>query len=244
MAATAIANVRTRKEWAAEINQAWQKSIDSILDVASRCHDAYTQLGRPEFDKMAETDLDFSPRVAHHFKDIGKNPALMDTRARASLPVKWRVLAELARLNPDDIAWAKKRGLITPETSLRSAHALVGAKQGTSDRPVGEHTAPTMLPSKDEANAIARETGKAVTASDGKIYTGTTDQEAEAYTDRRNRAYSVIDAINTLYTVACTVSPAEWMEQAETWWLQDLDELNIEQAAEWLRNLDTVRTDA
>ena len=60
------------------------------------------------------------------------------------------------------------------------------------------HQLPADLPKPKEANKLAAETRKAVLASDGNIYFGTSERDAQAGEDRRTIVYGIKRAVKSL----------------------------------------------
>lgn len=225
---------KSREEWAAVINADWRKSIESIMQTGRDLLRAKEDLPNGQFGQMIKEDLGFGRRVAQHLMRIVAHPMIGDAKTSAHLPASWNVLYELSRLSEEDFKWAEAKGLIGPDTTVRKARGLKSAL----DTPQGEiaerETKPTMLPSPNEAREIARETGRFVASSDGNIYSGATEEEAGDHKARRQQIYSVRDAIEL---IANTKPPAEWLTDAEAWWLHNFDISNATTAMDWLASL-------
>jgi hypothetical protein len=96
---TKLAVLTGRKEHAARINAAWQKTVGGILETGDRLHDARTgpdQLPHGEFEKMVREDLNFDPSVARKLMAIASNAALANRAHAHVLPARWMTLYELA----------------------------------------------------------------------------------------------------------------------------------------------------
>ncbi len=91
------------------------------------------------------------------------------------------------------------------------------------------------LPTPKEAKAQAKATGAVVLGSDDKFYTPLDEKDIEDYEQRRDRTYTVIDAIKAI--VANTIPSGDWLDGAEKRWLDDLDLGDIEFAGAWLEQL-------
>ena len=92
------------------------------------------------------------------------------------------------------------------------------------------------LPSPARAKKMAEATGRVVAGSDGRYHTPMPDDEVREYEKRRNRTYSVIDAINGI-AAHSGMTPEDWLQGADAHWLTDLTLSDIENAAEWLKGL-------
>lgn len=87
-------------------------------------------------------------------------------------------------------------------------------------------------PTPTEAKARAKATGEVVVGSDNKYYTPLEEAEVEAYTERRRRTYAVLDAVKLFADM--TVTPTQWLGEAERHQLIDLNLGSIEVARDWL----------
>lgn len=88
-------------------------------------------------------------------------------------------------------------------------------------------------PKPAEANKIAKETGKAVVASDGYIYLGADKEEVKEATAKRTAIFALRNAIEVL--AAIQVSPQQFLDMAHPHQLLRLNEGNqINRAAMWL----------
>lgn len=231
MPTTALANAKSRQEWAAIINADWRKSIESILRTAHNLVAAKEELPHGEFGRMLQEDLDFGPKMAEMLMKIAKHPIIGKATTSSDLPARWAVLSELVKLPAEDFKWAQERGLISPDTTARSARTLVQAmKPGDKSEPVNTGH---MLPTPTEARNIARETERPVVASDGRVYTGITREEKEEYQKHSVEAYRVIDAIKMM---AGLPDAATWFDDQEYWRKQphNFDADMIREAGEWL----------
>ena len=232
----ALVNTRTRKQWANEINLTWFKSVDDVCNVAELCATARSQLGPAEYQKMCEEDLSFNARLAQKFNQLGGRPDILGYARSRRLPKGYTSILDFLRLDIPTLEYAVESGLITPQMSRRKAGALIKATSAVDGEIVGDGKTKTFLPSKEEANEIARATGTAVAARDGNIYTGTTEAEQDQYNERRDQFYQTLDAINFLAELK-TVDPAFFLENSEEWWTGQLSPSEIDDARGWLASL-------
>ena len=229
-----IVTTKTRQEWATIINADWRKSIDSIIQTGWDLLAAKEDLPNGQFGKMVEEDLDFSWNTANKLMNIAEHPVIGDSYSSTNLPVSWRILTELSQLSKDDFLWAQRRGLITKKTSLRGANAIAGALKKEEGETWGANRQPDTLPAPTEARTIARETGRFVAASDGRVYSGATEDEGAEATRVTQQTYGAVDAINL---IAALPEPQQWLEEAPKFQLRDLTSDTVERAATWLLNL-------
>lgn len=93
-------------------------------------------------------------------------------------------------------------------------------------------------PKPKEADRQARETGKAVLASDGYIYLGSDKEDVAAATERRTVVFAVRRAIGALAQLQLT--PQQFLDTALKHQLHGLDIQEIRKAAKWLEGLTSV----
>ena len=185
--------------------------------------------GKESWGVWLENELGWSKRYALSLIQVYKK---LHARPGAHL-ISFKVLQYLVRNTTPEA--------LTDEVLGRAEQGEVMGRGAVEKLRQEKYRREPPLPSKEKANVIARETGKAVAASDGRIYSGRSDAEADAYQDRRNQVYTIIDAIGQLYGVAATMSAADWLESAEAWWLTDLGEFDLEQTINWLTALRSER---
>lgn len=229
---TALANIRSRKEWAAIINADWRKSIDSIIQTGRDLATAKSELAHGEFSKMIGNDLAFNDGTARKLMRIAAHPEITNRSTSTVLPPSWTVLAELSQLTAEDFRDAAAKGLIKPDISAREARAVAGAYSTPEGGAVGAPGPSNMLPSPSEARKIAQATNRLVAASDGNMYTGASDEEVGDYVSRRRHVFGIREAIERI--ADCGISPREWVEGAESHWLHDFRPGAIDDTIEWL----------
>ena len=235
MTVTAIQNVRTRQEWAEVISADWRKSIEGIIQTGRHLVLARDELGKLGFAAMVREDLPLSSNTAQRLMQIAKDPKIANASSSTRLPPSWKVLSRLSSLSEDDFEAGIESGLISEKTSQRSADALVGVSKVPKGSAWGENRKLTTLPPPKEARDIARATSRMVAASDGRLYSGSTDEEGAEYTRRREQTYSVIDAIDAI--VDSGLTPQDWCAQVKPHWLNRFEYGRIETATKWLDRL-------
>lgn len=229
-----VKNSRSRQEWAAIINADWRKSIESIVQTGRDLAAAKLELPRGEWETMVKEDLPFSLTTAAALRRIGSHPVIANRDDRAGLPASWTVLRELASLKEKDFRDAQERGLITPDMGQWDATAISKAYRTPEGQPVGEGRNLRTLPPPAKARDIARETGRFVAASDGRVYSGASEEEGAEASRLTGQTYGAIDAINLL---AKMPEPGQWLADAPPFQLRDLTYENAEKAANWLLDL-------
>jgi hypothetical protein len=91
------------------------------------------------------------------------------------------------------------------------------------------------LPTRAEAIKLARETGRLVTARDGFMYSGASEDEMAAYSLRRTVVFGIERAFN--HIADCDWSPKEWVARAEDHWVSDLNLGKLDAAIDFLTKL-------
>lgn len=226
---------KSREEWAAVINAEWRKSIESIIQTGRDLVQAKAELSHGDYEAMCREDIDFSPEMARGLRGIAEHPEIGKAKGPTDLPPSWSVLASLSELNEGEFKWAKERGLISTKTTLGGARAIAGALK-PGDEPVHVGRTQRHLPKPSEARDIARETGRFVAASDGRVYSGATEEEGAEASRVTGQTYGAIDAINLLSKMP---EPSQWLTDAPQFQLRDLTAESVEQAATWLLDLVT-----
>lgn len=237
-----LENAKSRQEWTDTINSDWRKSIENVVQTGRDLIASKKELSHGEFGEMVKSDLDFGPRTAHNLMSIASNDFITNrTRGTDLLPASWTILRELSKIDKTDLAWAEERGLLAPDMSRGAARAI--AKSFSADEggiiPPPDR-AERELPRPAEANKIARETGRVVHASDGRMYTGVSDEQHQAYQKKQRTVYQVADAIAVMTDMP---DAAEWFGSMEFWWKRNFSATDAREAAAWLNSLADVLED-
>ncbi len=240
MTVTAIANIRTRQEWAEIINADWRKSIEGIIQTGSDLIAAKGELPYGEFGKMIKADCPFGVTAARTMMTIARNydtwiAVMKDRRHDGALPSSWTTLGKLSSISEDDFKDAHEQGLITADMSREKANAIARAYKTPIDGVVGSENDPSTLPAPKEAREIARATNRMVAARDGRIYSGATEEEGADHVRKRDQTYMIIDTINAI--VENNVSPKQWVQEAKDHWLHRFEFGRVDVATRWLAEL-------
>lgn len=117
------------KAWAGRINEAWQKSTQSIIDTGRLLLAAKEDLEHGTFGNMVQLQLNFGPRTAERLMKIASNPTLANPTHGSLLPPSWRTLDELdkaeRKLGEGTIARWLADGTVTPKTERKEIAALI-----------------------------------------------------------------------------------------------------------------------
>ena len=122
--------VESSDGWEALISEAWQKCVESILNVGTLLVEAKATLAHGTFESMVEENLPFGPRTARRLMKIAKNPVLANRTHASVLPPSWMTLYELAKLPEATLKGALGKNLITPETTRAQVKNLDARVRG------------------------------------------------------------------------------------------------------------------
>jgi hypothetical protein len=115
----------TADEWAQIINNAWQKSVETILETGCRIIEAKDDLEHGAFEQMVQTKLSFGPSTARKLMTIARHPVLSNRSHVNVLPASWGTLYALATKLPAELLEAKiADGTITPEIERKDVALL------------------------------------------------------------------------------------------------------------------------
>ena len=89
----------SRKQWAKQIGESWQKSVESIIETGDLLIQAKEDLVHGEWQAMIETDLPFEASTARKLKIIAENPIIGKRAHVHVLPASWGTLYELTKLD-------------------------------------------------------------------------------------------------------------------------------------------------
>lgn len=145
-----ISSQKELAEWRTRIESAWQKSVQSVIEVGNLVKQAKEQLGVSY--TLLESELPFSSTVAAFLIKIAENPVLSNPTYHARLPNGYNTLYYLASVDEKQLVEQIENGEITPNFTLASAKSLREA-----------------LPKKPSSTTIAHKKPKTVTLEVGSI---------------------------------------------------------------------------
>ena len=134
-----ISSQKELTEWRTRIESAWQKSVQSVIEVGNLVKQAKEQLGVSY--TLLETELPFSSTVAAFLIKIAENPVLSNPTYHARLPNGYNTLYYLASVDEKQLVEQLESGEITPNFTLASAKSL---REALPKKP----TATTAVPKK------------------------------------------------------------------------------------------------
>jgi hypothetical protein len=117
-----ISSERELAEWRTRIESAWQKSVQSVIEVGTLVKQAKQQLGVSY--SLLETELPFSSTVAAFLIKIAENPVLSNPSYHSRLPNGYNTLYYLASVDEKQLVKQIENGEITPNFTLASAKSL------------------------------------------------------------------------------------------------------------------------
>lgn len=109
-------------EWRTRIESAWQKSVQSVIEVGNLVKQAKEQLGVSY--SLLEAELPFSSTVAAFLIKIAENPVLSNPTYHSRLPNGYNTLYYLASVDEKQLVQQLESGEITPNFTLANAKLL------------------------------------------------------------------------------------------------------------------------
>lgn len=205
-----------------DLSQRWAENTIALGREFKRARDSFPANSsgqRAGWHEWIEKNTPWSHRHAGRFVRIAEKCGGHASSTKLSINV-------LELLSRDD----------TPERAIKETLRIAkGGEVGLRDAKeiVEKHR---EYPKPKEANAKAKETGKAVLASDGNYYFGASKEEAEAYERKKAIVYSVRRAVEALANVG--MKPGAFLRYAEKHQLWRLDEEHLlTDARDWLDEL-------
>lgn len=150
MNAVVLASEKELSKWKTRIEAAWQKSVQSVIEVGNLVKQAKEQLGVSY--SLLEAELPFSSTVAAFLIKIAENPVLSNPAYHSRLPNGYNTLYYLASVDEQELVNQIESGVITPNFTLESAKVLR-----------------TALPKKTATTKGAEKKAKAITYEVGSI---------------------------------------------------------------------------
>jgi hypothetical protein len=122
MGTVVISSEKELAEWRSRIESAWQKSVQSVIEVGNLVKQAKEQLGVSY--SLLEAELPFSSTVAAFLIKIAENPVLSNPSYHSRLPNGYNTLYYLASVDEKQLVEQIESGEITPNFTLASAKSL------------------------------------------------------------------------------------------------------------------------
>ena len=112
--------VRTSSEWAEVIKGDLGRAVEGIVSAGRNLIAAKADVAHGEWLPMLR-EIGIDRQTAHRLMGIGRNPAITNVGNYQHFPTALRALAELSRMDPDDIEHGIEAGAITPDMTIREA---------------------------------------------------------------------------------------------------------------------------
>lgn len=109
--------------WASRIRPHLERAVEAWVDAGDELLAAKQAMPHGTFEALV-AELGMAPSTARRLMQISRHPVLRDRAHGHALPSSWRTLAELARMDDDDLEAAIDRGEVTPATTRAQAAAL------------------------------------------------------------------------------------------------------------------------
>jgi len=137
-----ISSEKELTDWRTRIESAWQKSVQSVIEVGKLVKQAKEQLGVSY--SLLETELPFSSTVAAFLIKISDNPVLSNPAYQSRLPNGYNTLYYLASVDEGKLVQQIESGEVTPNFTLASAKSLRDVMpKVASQKPIEEKTTKT-----------------------------------------------------------------------------------------------------
>lgn len=140
-----------RQIWAEKIGQAWNRSVQGILDAGKHLVQAKQELPRQDFAAMVENDLPFGGSTVRKLIRIGQDERLASGEHVHKLPPAWGTLYEISKLDDAALEAGIRDGRINPEVQRAAVVKISGKKTGSRSpkpkpsQPVNSQPVPVAL---------------------------------------------------------------------------------------------------
>ena len=126
------------EEHAARINEAWQKTLDGVIETGLRILDARhgsNALPHGDFEDMVRSKLNFAPSTARSLMAIASNKVLANRQYVDDLPASWGTLYDLTVIanRGYDLEAGIESGAIHPKMERKDVKALLPPPQRYDD---------------------------------------------------------------------------------------------------------------
>ncbi len=176
MSTAIISSDKELAEWKTRIESAWQKSVQSVIEVGNLVKQAKQQLGVSY--SLLEAELPFSSTVAAFLIKIAENPVLSNPSYHSRLPNGYNTLYYLASVDEKKLVQQIENGEITPNFTLASAkllrEALPNSKAATSaetkkPKTLSYEVGSIAIPAPTNTDQFQRDLEKLLNKHGGKI---------------------------------------------------------------------------
>jgi hypothetical protein len=127
----------TRRQWAAQINAAWRKSVAAIFETGRILIAAKASLEHGQWETMCANDLKFNPRVAQMLMAIEEDRRLSKPKIFSLLPPAYTTIYQISRLSDEQLEARAADGTIGPDMLGREvvhdARAVMASREHPAD---------------------------------------------------------------------------------------------------------------
>jgi hypothetical protein len=203
-----------------DLSKRWAANTVALGLEFRKARDTFPQQGihRPGWREWLTTETGWTSRHALKFVSIAEKFDGVEVRHLSH--------AVLDYLSRDMIPESARQEVIT----RTQAGEVMG--RGKAKSVVEKH-----LPTPAQAMKEARETGKLIHARDGHIYSGATEDEMMAHSQRRHVIYKMKDNITEI--AECELTPHQWIKSIgdNDHWVSEFKVRNIDVAIKFLTAL-------
>lgn len=157
---------RTWQQYAKAITEAWQKSVDGIIEAGRLLIEAKAdpELKHGEFEAMVNLKLPFTPSTARMLMIIARNSELAKREHVHVLPPSWGTLYELTKLPPETLRTCIEDGRITPKLERKDVRTM---NPNIMSKPKAASRDKLIAAIQKEPNANQRDAAKVLNVSLG-----------------------------------------------------------------------------
>jgi hypothetical protein len=127
----------TRRQWAAQINAAWRKSVAAIFETGRILIAAKASLEHGQWETMCANDLKFNPRVAQMLMAIEHDRRLAKPKIFSLLPPAYTTIYQISKLSDEELEARAADGTIGPDMLGREvvhgARAVMASREHPAD---------------------------------------------------------------------------------------------------------------
>jgi len=121
--------------WVGKIMPSLDRAAEAWIQAGVDLNEAKAAVAHGQFGRVV-AELGMSPSTATRIMAIARNPVISDRAHGHALPSSWRTLAELARLDDDELTGAINQGVVHPGmTRADAARLAVGGVSGDTPGP-------------------------------------------------------------------------------------------------------------
>ena len=120
-----VVTVHNAQWHAVQICDAWQSSVEAIIETGRRIEQAKGELDHGEFLDMVHRSLPFVASTAQRLMAIASDPRISNAAHVQYLPPSWGSLYELTKLDDEQFEHGIEAGIIRPDVQRREITAIL-----------------------------------------------------------------------------------------------------------------------